>query len=50
MNTGTQPDEGVAVGVEVKTAPTTVEPWVTSFGVINKGLELMTSISAILSL
>jgi hypothetical protein len=40
-NTGTQPDEGVAVRVEVKTAPTTAELWVTGLGVINGGLELV---------
>ena len=43
MLAGKQPEAklDVAVGVEVKTAPTAAEPWVTSLGVIDRGLELM---------
>jgi hypothetical protein len=43
MIVGKQPEEklDVAVGGEVKTAPTAAEPWVTSLGVIDWGLELM---------
>jgi hypothetical protein len=43
MLAGKQPAAklNVAVGVEVKTAPTAAEPWVTSLGVIDGGLEVM---------
>jgi hypothetical protein len=36
-----QEDTPTVVGVEVRTAPRTTEPWVRSYGVIDGGFEVM---------